>query len=435
MKKTILFIAMLFSSQLLFAQEDTLLYHYRQKALKYQQPIKMAERRLSGSESKVEAAASDLLPRLDFNSKYNYYVEPLQLAPPADGSRPTGEELHNFYALRLELYQPILTGGYLSNNKKAAESEVGMMKNLVNLRKQQVVLNSDLLYWKVVSKKETYRLYTTYKEIIAAFLKVIKDRVEEEVVGKNELYQAQVRLDEAEYKAIRAKKEFMVSLMDLNRLTGVPVNSPSTVSDSLVVVRWSKAGDDMVEKAFRQRPEIALIKEQIAKKKAKEKIAGSSYNPQLGVLAGGKWGSPSPGLQIDPGFNYYFKASLSIPIYRWGKKKEEVFAARQVTEVTRLRLEETKDKVKLEVQSSYYQLERSQEQLDFAASSLKNAARNVSVMLDRYNEGLSSVLEVLDAQLYWQKTYLNYILAKYELNVASSRYLYATGSFGPKTDN
>jgi len=83
----------------------------------------------------------------------------------------------------------------------------------------------------------------------------------------------------------------------------------------------------------------------------------------------------------------------------------------------------------MEVESSYYKLERSQEQLDFAASSLDNAAKNVSVMLDRYNEGLSSVLEVLDSQLYWQKSYLNYILAKYELNIAYSQYQYAIGNF------
>ena len=55
--------------------------------------------------------------------------------------------------------------------------------------------------------------------------------------------------------------------------------------------------------------------------------------------------------------------------------------------------------------------------------------KNVDVFLDRYNEGLSSVLEVLDAQLGWQQTYRNYIMAKYDLNVAYSDYLYALGEF------
>jgi outer membrane protein TolC len=49
------------------------------------------------------------------------------------------------------------------------------------------------------------------------------------------------------------------------------------------------------------------------------------------------------------------------------------------------------------------------------------------VMLDRYYEGLSSVLEVLDAQMFWQKTYFNYIQAKHELNIAYTSYQHAMG--------
>ncbi len=83
--------------------------------------------------------------------------------------------------------------------------------------------------------------------------------------------------------------------------------------------------------------------------------------------------------------------------------------------------------ISLEVESSYYNLQQTQKQLDFAYSSLDNASQNVTVMLDRYFEGLSSVLEVLDAQLFWQKSYLNYIQSKYNLNTAYSSYQKAMG--------
>ncbi len=88
---------------------------------------------------------------------------------------------------------------------------------------------------------------------------------------------------------------------------------------------------------------------------------------------------------------------------------------------------QTKDMITLQVESSYYNLQETQRQLDFSISSLDNATKNVDVMLDRYHEGLSSVLEVLDAQLYWQKTYVNYIKAKYQLNFAFSNYQRAMG--------
>ena len=158
-----------------------------------------------------------------------------------------------------------------------------------------------------------------------------------------------------------------------------------------------------------------------------EKITASKYNPQFGVGVGGNWGAPSPGLSTDPAFNYNLQAKLAIPIFYWGKKKEVVFASRQTTEVTRLEMEQTKDMITLQVESSYFDLEETQNQLDFAFSALDNASKNVDVMLDRYYEGLSSVLEVLDAQLFWQKSYLNYIEAKFELNTAYSTYQKAMG--------
>ena len=90
-------------------------------------------------------------------------------------------------------------------------------------------------------------------------------------------------------------------------------------------------------------------------------------------------------------------------------------------------MEKTSDNIRLEVRQSYFNLISSQKQMNFAADALTNAQKNVEVMLDRYNEGLSSVLEVLDAQTYWQKSYFNYIQAKYELNLAYSQYQRALG--------
>jgi len=430
MKKITFILISLFLFRLAGAQEDPFLKQYRQKALEYQQQIKMAEHRLSGAQSKVDAAKSGQLPSLDFNSKYTYYGVPMQLAPPSDAPAGTpGEELHNFYRLNLDLYQPILQGGQLKYTKKSAESEVEMMKSYVGMSKQQIVLGSDMLYWKAVSKKETYELYNKYKDVIGEFLKVIKDRVEEEVVGKNELYQALVRYNDAEYKAIRSKKEYKISVMNLNRMIGEPMNTPTAISDTLIAVQWLKSNDDLSSLALNQRPEVNYFKNEITKYTYDEKVVTSKYNPQFGVFAGGKWGSPAPGLEISPAFNYKLGANLSIPIFYWGQKKEERFTAHQLVEVANLKLAEARDRVKLEVESSYFDLERSQEQLDYARNSLANAAKNVSLMMDRYNEGLSSVLEVLDAQLYWQKTYLNYIIAKYDLNVAYSQYQYAVGNF------
>ena len=428
-KKSLLFFVLVFMlSSMVTAQQDTLINRYRRMSVEYQQQVKMAQQNLAGAESMAEAAKAEYLPKVDFNSNYNFFAEPLQLAPPSDGSSTIGEDTHNFYSLKGIVSQPIYAGGYIKNTKLAAQAKVDVMKNIVNLSKQDIMIQADIYYWNAVSKKEVNRLLISYRDVINDFVKVIQDRVDEKVVGMNELYQAKVRFNDAQYKVIKSEKDYMMSIMDLNRLIGLPVYNKTETADSLIAIKWTVADDSITKIALEQRPEMGIYKNQVMMNEYKEKITASKYMPKLNLQLAGKWGSPSPGLQLEPGFNMLVKAKLNIPVFYWGIKHKEVFASKQNTEVSKLQLEETKDKITLEVQSSYFALQRTQEQVDFAKSSLDNAKKNADIMLDRYNEGLASVLEVLDSQLYWQKAYFNYVQAKYQLNIAYSSFQKAIGN-------
>jgi outer membrane protein TolC len=264
-------------------------------------------------------------------------------------------------------------------------------------------------------------------ESILQFQKVIQDRVDEEVSGMNELYQAKVRSNDAQYQLIRTEKEHRVSMMVLNRLIGVPLETESQHMDSLLVISLDDAVDSQVENALINRPEMGLLKNELLTNQFDEKVTASFYNPQLNVGAGATFGAPSPGLLTEPGGNFLVNARLAIPVFYWGQKNDKVFAQQKITEQTELEIEKTKDNIKLQVISGYYEFQKSKEQVEFAFSALDNAEKNVDVMLDRYQEGLSSVLEVLDAQLSWEKSYLNYIQSKFELNMAYSTYQKAIG--------
>ncbi len=425
MKQFILSIFIIIISLSVVAQQDTLVYKYRRLAVDYQQQIKMAEHNLAGAESMLEVAKSDFLPKFDFYGGYNYLGVPIQMASAVDGQ--VGEQLQNLYSLDVAITQPIITGGYLKNTKAAAESKAELMQSYISLSKQEVMINSDVYYWNAVTKKEISNLLIEYRDAIGKFLIVIQDRVDEEVVGMNELYQAKVRYNDAEFAVLNAERNYIISIMELNRSTGIPIKTAPNVADSLLVVEWVSTEAKPLEKAMEQRPEISMIESQISMNEFNEKVTASKYNPKLGVGVGGNWGAPSPGLSTNPDFNYNIQAKLAIPIYYWGRKKDEVFASQQITEISKLEMQQTQDMISLEVESSYYNLQQTQKQLDFAFSSLDNASKNVAVMLDRYYEGLSSVLEVLDAQLFWQKSYLNYIQAKYKLNMAYSSYQKAMG--------
>lgn len=418
----------LFSINIGLSQQDTLIFKYRRMAVDYQQSVKMAEKNLEGANSLIDAAHAGFLPRFDLDGNYTYFGTPLQLG--ITEATPEGNLVTNQYKLYFSLTQPVLTGGYLKNNKSMAIARAGVAHSYIGLSKQNTMIEADAHYLNVVAKKEVNLLIIEYRDAIGSFLDVIQDRVDEEIVGMNELYQTKVRYNDAQYEVIRSEKEFNVSLMGLNRLIGVPLETQSMHLNELLIVDWNRPEDNessRVEKAIQKRPEVTLKENEVAMSMYNEKITASAYNPQLNIGAEVNYGAPSPELTAAPGGNYFFGARLSVPVFYWGEKKDNVFAIEKITEQSRLDLERTVDLIKLQVTSAHFELKQSQAQVDFSFGALDNASKNVDVMTDRYQEGLSSVLEVLDAQLYWQKSYLNYIEAKYDLNMAYSTYLKSMG--------
>ncbi len=331
-------------------------------AVDYQQSVKMAEKGLEGTNSLVEASKAGFLPRLDLDGNYTYFGNPIQMGVTEES--PTGQQLTNMYEVGLWVSQPILTGGYLKNTKELAIARSDVARSYIGLNEQNTMLQADAQYLKVVAKKEISELVIKYRDAIGQFTQVIQDRVDEEIVGMNELYQTKVRYNDAQYEVIKVDKEFRVSLMELNRLIGVPLETPTEHMDSLLVVDWNQPTESQVEKALQLRPEISLIENEMAMNQFGEKVTASGYNPQFNVGAGGTYGAPSPGLLNEPGTNYHVTARLAIPIFYWGQKKDEVFAKEKLTEQTKLELENTVDIVTLQVTSSYFELQSTQQQVD-----------------------------------------------------------------------
>jgi outer membrane protein TolC len=436
MTKNLLFIPLLLvlyfltTADVVAQYDDSLIYKYRKMAVEYYQKVKIAEQRLSRAESQLDRSKADFLPKIDFLGSYKYYGVPMELGTP-DPNTPSAE-IHQRYSLDLVITQPIFMGGSVTNTKNAAASLVDVMKSLVNVNRQDVMQQSDVLYLQAVSKNELHTLMIKYRESIDKFLKVVQDRVDEEIVGMNELYQTKVRYNDAEFSVIKAKKELRVSIMNLNRLIGLSIDTTIQINDTLAITKWQKPDTNIVALALAQRPEVGYYSNQIKMREYQEKITAANYNPQLYIQGRGKWGSPSPGLLPEPAFNYNLSANISIPIFYWGRRAYDVSTKQAKTEIAKLKLDDMKQNIRLEVGSAYYELDRTQKQLDFTISSLDNAKKNVDVYLDRYNEGLASVLEVLDAQLYWEKTYYNYVLSKYQLNIAYTQYQRALGNLTVK---
>ncbi|MEG1187692.1 MAG: TolC family protein, partial [Bacteroidales bacterium] len=130
------------------------------------------------------------------------------------------------------------------------------------------------------------------------------------------------------------------------------------------------------------------------------------------VGAEGSYGSPGYDFNADMDPNYAVYAKLSVPIFEWGKRRSEKRLSSQKVGVAEDQLNKVKDQVALEVETARLSLNQALQRIRLSESSLDKARENEKKALERYNEGKSSILEVIDAQVYRLTSQMNYTQAK-----------------------
>ena len=126
----------------------------------------------------------------------------------------------------------------------------------------------------------------------------------------------------------------------------------------------------------------------------------------------GSYSSPGYDFRGDLDPNYVVYAKLSVPLFEWGKRKDEKRASSYRIGMAKDNLNQVSDHVNLEVQTARVSLSQALERVGLTGSSLEKARENEQKALERYTEGKVSVVEVIEAQTYRQTSQLNYVQAK-----------------------
>jgi len=307
----------------------------------------------------------------------------------------------------------------------------GLQKEYASDSKENIedllLLETELSFWNAKYNEELVQLIVAYEMVIDGLASVIQDKVEAEIISRNDLLLVEVRQNEAELAGLMAKNQLDVSIMALNRIIGYPLDQQHQLQGNLDEVLVSSL-DYSLDSVLNNRPDIAAQNKRVEMQKTNAELVKSQYLPSVyaGIIP--SWGVPNTNVGgTDPNYNTSFLAGLNIPITRWGKKKQDVGKELLLAEAAAFELKELQDEVSLDINSSSYQLVESISRIELTKESLKKAQENLNIMTDRYLEGLTSILEVLDAQEFWQRSYKDMLDAQVYYKRAFAFYKHSIG--------
>ncbi|MES2267034.1 MAG: TolC family protein [Bacteroidota bacterium] len=337
---------------------------------------------------------------------------------------PNVRDRRNGYMLGISLEQPVFTGGQIYYGNKLAELGEETSKYQVQEAEKNILVSVEQYYWTLVALYEKRKTIQVMKNLADNLFSDVKVAVDAGVTNRNDLLQVQLKQNEIKTSGVELENSISLLKIQLAQLMNVDggqfeietkdqeyISNPVTL---LVDHNQAVTNTNMHK----------LLSKNIEAKQLEKKIERGKLLPYFGVGAGyyqynDIFKNTNPSTMVH--------ATLSLPISDWWGGSYNL--RKKQTQIDRAEYEKTDTDQKLLVmfQSYWNKLNENYNKILLAKQAIETAEENVRINKDQYQNGLSILSDLIDAQSLLQQSRDQYTEAYTGFLVARYLYLRETG--------
>lgn len=255
-----------------------------------------------------------------------------------------------------------------------------------------------------------------------------------------DLLRVEAKRSDFNYQLENVNNGLELCRINLCNIIGADWSTRIVPSDTTIVVNSTAAGSYGSDLII-NRPEYRLLQKQIDISKEQIKQVRADYLPTLAFSAGYSYygnikmkgyandgtGNMIPFTQSYNDGSFTMMLSLSIPIWNWGEGYKKVKKQKLAVENARLELEKNSRLMSIELRNAYNNLHTSESLISTAMAGERDATETLRVMTNRYEVGMCTLTDLLEAQSQWNSARSNVIEAKTQYKIYETDYLHAAG--------
>jgi outer membrane protein len=237
---------------------------------------------------------------------------------------------------------------------------------------------------------------------------------------------ADVNVSEAKLLLVRAQNAVQQSLAELGRAMGSDQPANYQLADEPLPVGPPASADALVAQALGNRPELAGLR---FSRDAAYKFADAEKDlsrPTVSAIAVGGF-TPyinTPGIPVE---YEGIAANVSIPVFNGHLFSSRREAANQRAMESDQRLRNEQQQISRDVRVAWAAANDAFQRIDVTAQFLRQAALALDLAQGRYNLGLSSIVELTQAQLNLTQAEIENLNAKYDYQTQYAALQYSLG--------
>jgi len=244
----------------------------------------------------------------------------------------------------------------------------------------------------------------------------LADQVKSEVSPEIDSLRAQVQRQTAEQSLVNARNSLEKDKLTLGRVIGLPADQKFTLTSGVSYVPLPDFTKELAgDEALRSRADLASAAATVKAAESAVRAEKGQRLPVLGVSANYGAGGVNPG-HMDQ--LYTVSGTVSVPIYTGGRIQADIEEAQADLARRRSEYEDLKGRIVYDVRVAMLDAQASESGVKVALSNQSLAAKALTQAEDRYANGVTNYLEVIQAHEAVASAGENYIESLYSFNIA-----------------
>ncbi|MGC4095574.1 MAG: TolC family protein [Nitrospira sp.] len=294
-----------------------------------------------------------------------------------------------------------------------ATASVGMLETRLNLASQVKVAFYDLLLAQHGAELARQNLDT-----IEGVARIVKARVKSGEAPQFESIKAEVEVLKARQQLARADNLVRINRAAVDTLTGGALGPSYMVYGEFRILPRDLQIQGLMIRMMDHHPTIQRLLKSVEQSDWKIEFERQARVPTL-TVNGGYWREMG---------REAFAGGLSVPMPLWYRRQGEIASSLGAKRREEAELLRTRNELGRAVHQHYQDVRTTGELIEvFDKGLLRQAQEALRLAQFSFQQGASSLLEVLDAQRVQRQTLLDYALARHDLSVSLARLEQAVG--------
>ncbi len=375
-----------------------------------------------------DEAFAGFFPRLEagYSYQYNHHVPAFVI--PGMGEVSIGSQ--DQYSAFVGLTQPIFAGGSIYYNHELAKLGVDTSNLNCEQLKLDLILSVKTTYYAILGAEKNKLEAEQAVKRLESHLADAQGLFSAGVIAKNDVLQSEVKLAQGRQDLVRAEQALKLNTAQLNMLLTNRIDAPAVLADILEYEPYPATFEDELEKAYKQRPEIAAARSAIQQREKSVELSKSTYYPDINLVLRYQKEADTALLSKNPyglNENVTALATMSWTFWEWGKTTKMVAESKARANQAQHTFTQVTDSVTLEVKQAFLELETAGKNISVAQLAILQAEENYRLNQERYRVQVATSTEVLDAQTLLTQAHTNYFNALSQYAIAKARVARAVG--------